>query len=901
MAKWLDKYENGGEYLGTTNVGRNYSPAWGGQFQMGGTLQPPMAGAVQTVPMAQKGKKQFLNLPSLKEKFQPSASAVPRVDLIGIPGNELIAIPNVNFEARPTEALSLNASVNAPIMISKRGVQGLGENSAFNYNIGAGYQLGENDYLGLNYGNNQGTNVTYRHTLGNKKKKKAEAGASIPGSVGFTYARTGSTPSEGPYAKKTLPSAQDGRTLLGTLSNFIPYYETYVDAKDVVMGGLTGDRARMNQGILGLGAPFAGKALTSGLDYVTEKGLGKDVADYNETKRNDITNMSQNDRQKLFEKYGAGGYDKWVKAGKPKLQHGGEMSFYQHGLDWTPRNISEYGSDIPKAQPGITEPLRGDIQTRGNQNLLTEIAAQKTKEKKAQEARTRTTIGADTRTAKQKEKDRKAYESKVKYEKEVLGKDFETPQYIQDKNRARAEHLIHLADVGSMGAGLVEGIGKLALKNVPKPAISSGSFGNYQNILDKGLDIHDIRLKYHNNMILDFDEVDVLNKFGGGNKKNYERALTEDVAGLMHTEDISPKGGDVSKQNILEYLTGTEQPKVAIPDKSVKPFQIDESVNSANFVEQEQNITKPTKFEIPSFYSAPYQRTSTSRAADKWLEDWFYNPETKQKFINYGGTEGEWSEVLNSLENPIKSNYTWGKNQPGGVYVRPFNQASIPLDATVDIGVHEGIHKAKLLLDKNNPVLHRLWNDFTDAARLTPSEAYPEIFRFRQKLGLKPGQTIDLKTMEDNLHLINDGYDLPYKIKDKNKLLEIINKAPAIVPAAIGTTALGAMEQKKKGGVVKDNDGYWNPDNHGKVVEIDSPNITMKGVNQDLIGVSDEGDVQYMTPGNDYKFKGKKVKEYPVAKYGVNQQDEKTVQHLDQLLNFTNKPKAKNGWLSKYE
>jgi hypothetical protein len=107
----------------------------------------------------------------------------------------------------------------------------------------------------------------------------------------------------------------------------------------------------------------------------------------------------------------------------------------------------------------------------------------------------------------------------------------------------------------------------------------------------------------------------------------------------------------------------------------------------------------------------------------------------------------------------------------------------------------------------------------------------------------------------------------------------------------------------KNGSVVKDNMGYWNPDNWGKVVEIDSPNITMKGVNQPLLGISDEGDVQYMEPGKDYKFKGKKVKEYPVAKNGVNQQDEKTVQHLDQLLNFTNynKPKAKSGgWLDKY-
>ena len=56
MAKWLDKYENGGEYLGTTNKGFNYNGAWGGpSMQMGGNIQPPMAGADQTVPMYQMG------------------------------------------------------------------------------------------------------------------------------------------------------------------------------------------------------------------------------------------------------------------------------------------------------------------------------------------------------------------------------------------------------------------------------------------------------------------------------------------------------------------------------------------------------------------------------------------------------------------------------------------------------------------------------------------------------------------------------------------------------------------------------------------------------------------------------------------------------------------------------
>lgn len=69
--------------------------------------------------------------------------------------------------------------------------------------------------------------------------------------------------------------------------------------------------------------------------------------------------------------------------------------------------------------------------------------------------------------------------------------------------------------------------------------------------------------------------------------------------------------------------------------------------------------------------------------------------------------------------------------------------------------------------------------------------------------------------------------------------------------------------------IKKDDNGYWNPENWGKPVEIGSNNITMQGVYEPLIGVSDEGDVQYMEPEQDYKFKGKKVTEYPVAQKGL--------------------------------
>ena len=106
---------------------------------------------------------------------------------------------------------------------------------------------------------------------------------------------------------------------------------------------------------------------------------------------------------------------------------------------------------------------------------------------------------------------------------------------------------------------------------------------------------------------------------------------------------------------------------------------------------------------------------------------------------------------------------------------------------------------------------------------------------------------------------------------------------------------------KREGGVIKDNNGYWNPDNWGKVVEIGSNDITMKGVDQPLLGISDEGDIQYMEPNKNYKFKGKKVREFPIARNGINNLDENSLQQLDQLTNFTNYNKLSNGgWLDKF-
>ena len=95
------------------------------------------------------------------------------------------------------------------------------------------------------------------------------------------------------------------------------------------------------------------------------------------------------------------------------------------------------------------------------------------------------------------------------------------------------------------------------------------------------------------------------------------------------------------------------------------------------------------------------------------------------------------------------------------------------------------------------------------------------------------------------------------------------------------------------GGVIDDDMGQWS--HPGEVTRINGNEITMDGVPYDVLGVSDTGDRKLMKPGKNYKFRGNRVTEFPMAKNGSE------LTKLDQLTNFTNYNKpTKGGWLDKY-
>jgi hypothetical protein len=149
-------------------------------------------------------------------------------------------------------------------------------------------------------------------------------GGALPGAVGFTYARTQSpAPSNGKYAKKTKASAQYGASL--------PMIEDVGDFKEGVW--VPNWKAMAEQA----------------------KKLGVKKV---KTKHGNIIQFN----------------DKWEAISvddNPKAQNGQEMKFYQEGLDFTPKTISQNGSVIKDdmgqwAHPGeITEIGSNEITMQG--------------------------------------------------------------------------------------------------------------------------------------------------------------------------------------------------------------------------------------------------------------------------------------------------------------------------------------------------------------------------------------------------------------------------------------------------------------------------------------------------------------------------------------------------------
>jgi hypothetical protein len=226
--------------------------------------------------------------------------------------------------------------------------------------------------------------------------------------------------------------------------------------------------------------------------------------------------------------------------------------------------------------------------------------------------------------------------------------------------------------------------------------------------------------------------------------------------------------------------------------------------------------------------------------------------------------------------------------------------------------MHETTHSRSIRLQatpQEEKIASEAWEPMikTNNFGMPAEESFAVQNELRASLGDIKGNRVytekdipEIKTKLQNL--INTGHDYLKKVnvEDFNMpaLIKSLNKIGigAVVPITIGA---GALKQQREGGIIKDDRGQW--DHPGEITEIGSNQITMEGVPYPVLGISDTGDTKLMKPGKNYKFKGKKVTEFPMAKNGLRQ-EQKSLQNLDNLLNFTNYNKPQpGGWLSKYE
>lgn len=258
---------------------------------------------------------------------------------------------------------------------------------------------------------------------------------------------------------------------------------------------------------------------------------------------------------------------------------------------------------------------------------------------------------------------------------------------------------------------------------------------------------------------------------------------------------------------------------------------------------------------------------------------------------------GERNVLDNAIDwiNPLQG-IAAASEIPGELGRGEYLNAGLSLLDAADLGVYaKGAMKAsKPFLQKGIQQLGKI-----------PISIAPEL---RQGLRTAGPSFNDLpKNMEPHLSRIGDSQIGTYTPFHEDDYMKWFNEQkskmnPSVVKqdprSILRNSSIIDINDMKQGGIIKDDRGQW--DHPGEITEIGSNNITMEGVPYDVLGVSDTGDTKLMKPGKNYKFKGKKVTEFPMAKNGMRQ-EQKGLQNLDNLVNFTNYNKPQpDGWLNKY-
>lgn len=656
-------------------------------------------------------------------------------------------------------------------------------------------------------------------------------------------------------------------------------------------------------------------------DYVNKILLQEDQS-FNKNYKRDSTNPKYKDVTSLYDKKRFGG--KVTTA-----QNGQEMRFYQNGLDWKPKSMQDGG----KIYEGQELP---EVVVEGKDERMREAMSQGM-------AKFYGHVG-ELMGAPQKEM-MQLITGKEQTPSQAWG--FQKPGGWLDSYSSFGKNAFNfgmdaIADpLNAVGVGLADDIFKLSVKNVGK---------NLTKNLGKGVGKRAISQAPSPRMMVDDVSAQLTNS---SNQLGNTATQVPNSDPFRHQQRWQEKKDEILKhieteegrkrlQGIIDNSYFAKNNNLTV-DEFIEKFKQTkfeaERPREIYLTDQNGDILRDSRgYPIKEFEKNPdgtlkmypnspidayhWPREGLDKPsfmyAGRELTPYDVNHTLEHEFghfFQYGDLVGEIEKGIGSLADiKLKDNIGGGDN-----FRDVINKFNPFYKKTSDLGESE----TRKIFGFTNPSFgfdgaKRYWNIGSGGGR----EKYPFAAEIRENLlqsgilknrydeitpeMLKKHKRLYEKRADDRYYL--RLYEIMEDTKDNFKILSnALNKMPAVaLPAAGGAAALTSglqdeqpVQKQKNGGITKDNLGYWNPNNWGKPVEIGSNNITMEGVYEPLLGISDTGDTKLMKPGKNYKFKGKKVTEFPVAELGINQLDAQPMKKLNQLLNFTNNP-DKDNWLDKY-